>query len=58
MRQSQTLATQPNRPNEKPELDDETKAVLAERLKTLEQDRKFAIPADEAFRRILQKPKP
>jgi hypothetical protein len=51
-------ATQPNRPGEKVELDADSKAVLTERLKTLEQDRKLAVPADEAFRRILQKPKP
>ncbi len=51
------MATQPTHPDEKPELDDETKAILSERLKTLERDRKSAIPADEAFRLILQKPK-
>jgi len=52
------MASQPTRPGPKPELDDETKAVLTERLKTLEQDRKTARPADEVFRRILQKRKP
>jgi hypothetical protein len=52
------MSTQPTRPGPKPELDDDIKAVLTERLKTLEKDRKNARPADEVFRRILQKPKP
>jgi hypothetical protein len=52
------MSTQPTRPSEKPELDEGTKAILAERLKTLERDRKTGRPADEVFQRILQKPKP
>jgi hypothetical protein len=51
------MSSQPTRHGPKPELDDNTKAVLTERLKTLEKDRKNARPADEVFRRILQKPK-
>jgi hypothetical protein len=50
------MSTQPTRPGPKPKLDDDTKAVLTERLKRLEKDRENARPADEVFRRILQKP--
>jgi hypothetical protein len=48
--------TEPKRPDERL-LTDKEREIYIERLKTLEQDRKVAIPADEAFRRILQKPK-
>jgi hypothetical protein len=47
--------TQPTRPKEH-SLEEE-KAVILERLKTLDVDRKDAVPAAEAFRRILEKPK-
>jgi hypothetical protein len=50
------MSTQPTRPGPKPKLDGDTKAVLTERLKRLEKDRENARPADEVFRRILQKP--
>jgi hypothetical protein len=52
------MATQPTRPGKKNELDDNTKAILTERLKSLEHNRKTARPKDEVFRRILQKPNP
>jgi hypothetical protein len=52
------MSTQPSRPGEKPGLDENTNAILAETLKTLELDRKTARPADEVFKRILQTPKP
>jgi hypothetical protein len=52
------MSTQPRHPGEKLELDEKTKAILAERLKSLEQDRKTARPANEVFERILQTPKP
>jgi hypothetical protein len=55
--QVREMSSQPTRHGPKPELDDNTKAVLTERLKTLEKDRKNARPADEVFRRILQKAK-
>ena len=48
--------TQPTRPKE--HTSEEEKAVILERLKTFDVDRKNAIPAAEAFRRILEKPKP
>lgn len=49
---------EPKRPDAAPLVTDEERKIYTERLKTLEHDRKLAIPADEAFRRILQKPKP
>jgi hypothetical protein len=48
--------TQPSRPEE--HTSEEEKAIVIERLKTLEVDRKTARPMDEVFRRIVKKPAP
>jgi hypothetical protein len=50
--------TEPKRPDAATVVSDEEREIYVQRLKTLEQDRKKAIPAAEAFRRILEKPKP
>jgi hypothetical protein len=48
--------TQPTRPKE--HTSEEEKAIILERLKTLEVDRKAARPMDEVFQRITKKPAP
>jgi hypothetical protein len=48
--------TQPPRP--KKHSSEEEKAIVLERLKTLEVDRKTARPMDEVFQRIVKKPAP
>ena len=45
--------TQPTRPKE--HTSEEEKAIILERLKTLEVDRKTARPMDEVFQRITKK---
>jgi len=49
-------ATEPVRPEE--HTSDEELAIVLERRKKLDGERKNARPADEVFRRILEKPKP
>ena len=46
----------PTRP--KDQTSEEEKAIVLERLKTLDVDRKTARPMDEVFRRIVKKPVP
>lgn len=51
------MSTSPSRPEER--VSEEEKAILLRRLKTLDEDRKKAIPMDEIFRQITnQKPTP
>lgn len=47
----------PSRPDAEPEqpLDAETRRILEERMKTFEQDRKAARPADEVMERLLRR---
>ena len=47
--------TQPTHPEER--TSDEELAIVTERRKKLDSERKNARPADEVFRRILEKPK-
>jgi hypothetical protein len=44
--------TEPKRPDRATHLSDEEREICIQRLKTLEQDRKTALPAEEVFRRI------
>jgi hypothetical protein len=48
--------TEPLRPEER--TSEEELAIVLERRKKLDSERKNARPADEVFRRILEKPKP
>lgn len=49
------MSSLPNLPAEAPEIDDETKQVLTERLATLEEDEKSAKPWAEVKADILRK---
>ena len=48
--------TEPLRPEER--TSDEELVIVLERRKKLDSERKNARPADEVFRRILEKPEP
>ncbi|MBV9266157.1 MAG: hypothetical protein JO061_08320 [Acidobacteriaceae bacterium] len=46
------MSTSPNRPADLEEIDDETRRILEERLKTFDEDVKNARPADEVLAEI------
>lgn len=49
------MSANPSRPASEPELDDETKAILDERLKTLDEDARTARDAREVVTEIRAK---